>query len=87
MEYQIDPNEAVTTAVHRAIQQSTECESNPDKPLYEVVDPDALNELFAPVDSDTSRRGGRVSFVHGDCRITVENEEYLTVNSITNGGH
>lgn len=87
MEYQIDPDEPVTTAVHRAIEQSAECESNLDKPLFEVVNPDALNALFAPVDSDTSSRGGRVSFVYGDCRITVENAEHLTVNSITNGGY
>jgi len=87
MEYQIDPDESVTTAIVKTIQQSSECESNPDKSLYEVVDPDALNALFTPVDSDTSSRGGRVSFVYGDCRITVDNEEYLTVNSITNGGH
>ena len=82
MEYQIGANEPVTTAVQRAIQQSTECESNHDKSLYEVVDPDALNELFAPIDSDTSRVGGRVSFIHGNCRITVEGDEYLTVTSI-----
>jgi len=86
MEYQIGPNESVTTAVQRAIQQSTECESVPEKSLYEVVDPDALNSLFAPVDSDTSRMGGRVSFIYADCRITVENNEYLKIAPLNKMG-
>ena len=82
MEYQIDSDESVTEAIITATQQSTECDSNPDQQLYDVLDPDALDKLFAPVDKDTPRQGGRVSFRYGNCHVIVKNGESLSIISI-----
>lgn len=39
-------------------------------PLYEVVDPEALEALFAPTVAGADR-GGRVELTYAGCRITI----------------
>lgn len=39
-------------------------------PLYESIDPDALETLFAPAGT-RSRNAGRVTFEYAGCRVTV----------------
>lgn len=47
----------------------------PAVPLYEVIDPDALERLFEPLHkTGESRSEGHVSFSIGDYRITVESD-------------
>jgi hypothetical protein len=41
-----------------------------DVPLGEVIDPDALDALFAP-QFETERRSGRVAFTYGEYEVTV----------------
>ena len=40
--------------------------------LYDTVDPDALNDLFAPTHSGPRRDEGRVSFSVGEYAVTVQ---------------
>lgn len=40
--------------------------------LYEVVDPDALEQLFAPLADGTPRKGGRLVLEIADCEVVVE---------------
>lgn len=39
--------------------------------LYDVLDPDALDALFAPPSDGTPRDGGSVTFPLGDATVTV----------------
>lgn len=41
-----------------------------DPPLFEVVDPDGLDRLFAD-ERDVTRDSGRLTFVMGDHEVTV----------------
>lgn len=52
-----------------------------DSPLYEVIDPDALNTLFAG--RNGSSRGGRVSFRYSDCEVRVESDGEVLVRELS----
>lgn len=41
-------------------------------PLYESIDPDALDDLFGRRHDGGRRTGGRVAFDHGKCAVVVE---------------
>lgn len=41
------------------------------RPLYEVIDPDALDALFGPTASGDCRNGGTVTFRYDGCEVTV----------------
>lgn len=46
-------------------------------PLYEVIDPDALDDLFSPKRDGTPRRAGRVTFRLAGCNVTVRHREIV----------
>lgn len=52
-----------------------------------VVDPDAHDALFQPRADDVPRIGGRVTLVYSDCRITVDNGEYLSLELLESYVH
>ncbi|GAB6861851.1 HalOD1 output domain-containing protein [Haloplanus litoreus] len=79
MEYEIGPNEPVSTAVVRAVSAVQGREPCSLQPLADAVDPGALDALFAPQCGGTPRVGGRLSFVFNGCHVTVDNGEYLTL--------
>ena len=79
MEYEIGPEEAVSTAVVRAVSAVEGREPGSLRPLADIVDPAALDSLFDLRYDGTPRTGGRLSFVYNDCCITIDNGEYLTL--------
>ncbi|ELZ65992.1 hypothetical protein C5B91_09235 [Haloferax sp. Atlit-10N] len=79
MEYEIGPDESVSTAVVRAVSAVEGCEPCALRPLADVIDPAALDSLFGPQYDGTPRTGGRLSFVYDECCITIDNGEYLTL--------
>lgn len=79
MEYDIASDERVSRAVVRAVSAIRGREPSTLDPLSGVLDPAALDALFAPGEDGTPRTGGRLSFVYDGCRITVDNGEYLTL--------
>lgn len=79
MEYEVGRDEPVSTAVVRAVSAVQGEELGSMSPLADVIDPDAVDALFAPRAKDSPRTGGRLSFVYRRCRVTVESGEYLTV--------
>lgn len=79
MESDIGIDERVSTAIVRAVSAVDGREPRSLPPLAGVVDPDALDTLFAPQPDGTARTGGQLSFVYGNCRVSVDNGEYLTV--------
>lgn len=82
MDYDIESNESVSEAVIRAVSALNDLEPCSQQPLMAVVDPDALDALFAVRNNEEPRPGGRVSFVYEHCRVTIDNGEYLTVQPL-----
>jgi hypothetical protein len=79
MEYDIGSDEPVSRAVVRVVSATEGREPQSLPPLANVLNTDALNALFGPKGDDTARTGGRLSFVYSNCRLTIDNGEYLTV--------
>ncbi|WP_324760577.1 HalOD1 output domain-containing protein [Haloarcula sp. GH36] len=52
------------------------------RPLAEIIDPDALDALFAPRENGEQRPGGEVSFIYSECRVTIQNSEYITAHKL-----
>ncbi|WP_435180294.1 HalOD1 output domain-containing protein [Halorussus sp. AFM4] len=78
--YEPDDTERVSTAVLTAVDAASETDARKLKPLYEVVDPDALDALFAPRDDGTPRDGdGHVTLLYGPYRIRVADDDRIAV--------
>lgn len=67
-----EQGERLSEAVVGAVAEATGEDPTSMRPLYEVVDPDALDRLFEP-GSTPSRQSpvGRVSFRYNGCDVTV----------------
>ena len=52
-------------------------------PLYDVIDPDALNGLFAPTETGTPRAPGRVVFSYCGYEVTVSSDGSVRVDEHT----
>lgn len=85
MEYEIGSTESISLAVVRAVSAVEGREPDSLPPLANVLDPEALEGLFAPGPGGTARVGGRISFVYSTCRVTIDNGEYLTLQPIEPG--
>jgi hypothetical protein len=86
METEIGRDEAVSTAVIRAVSAVNGREPDALQPLTAIIDPEALDALFAPRPNGTVRGGGRLSFSYDRCRITIDNGEYLTIEPFETTG-
>lgn len=82
MEYEIGADEAVTTAIVRAVSAVEGRDPGSLPPLAETLDPTAVDALFEPRSDGTPRTGGSLSFVYCRCEVTIENGEYLTINTL-----
>ena len=60
-----------------AMADARDCEMHELSPLYETIDPGALDDLFGHRHDGTPRTEGRVEFVHGDCEVVVEPDHVL----------
>lgn len=52
------------------------------RPLWDVLDPEALDGIFGSKPDGGPRIGGRLTFVYSDCRVTVDNGEFLTIQPL-----
>jgi hypothetical protein len=82
VEYEIGTDESISTAVVRAVGAVEGRDATSLPALADVLDPDALDALFGARSEGTPRSGARLTFVYSKCRITVDNGEYLTLQSI-----
>lgn len=64
-------DEAVTAAVTRGVAAVTDTPLSELDPLFDTVDPDALNRLFDPTAGTSRRDNGWVSFEFNDCAVRV----------------
>lgn len=72
LRYERRENEPTSVAVATALAEfSDEDVTNSSTRLYEYVDPDALDALFADRHDGTSRGGGRVRFDVEDVTVVV----------------
>jgi len=84
VEYDIGVDESVSRAVVRSVSAVEGQEPLSLPPLATVLDTDALDVLFEPRYDGTSRSGGRLSFIYSNCKVTVDNGEYITLKLLEN---
>jgi len=77
--------ESVSMAVVRAVSAVEGREPTSLPPLANVLDTDALDALFNARCDGTPRTGGQLSFVYSNCRLTIDNGEYLTLQPLETG--
>ncbi len=71
----LDDTESVTATIINQIQARENVSSNDLVPLYEVIDPDALNTLFGPTRAGSHRQTtGAVTFHYLGYQVTVSSE-------------
>lgn len=71
----LDDTESVTAAIVNRILARENISSNDLGPLYEVIDPDALNTLFGPTRAGSHRpTTGAVTFQYQGYQVTVTGE-------------
>lgn len=82
----IDPQgqESVSTTVVHALADAKEVDPLELDPLYETLDPDALDALFAPVEGSESGRHGKVSFTTNgyEVEVTSTGRVHLTPQAV-----
>ena len=78
-EYDKPPSISVVEAVLEAVEKDLK----DLRPLYEVIDPDALDQLF---ESPRQSRGGYIMFEFEGCNVTVNGDGSIAVSPQTNDG-
>jgi hypothetical protein len=82
VEYDIETTESVSSAIVRAVSAVDGRPQQYMPPLSNVVDPTALDDLFAARSQGVPRTGGHLSIVYGSCRVVLESDEYLRVTPL-----
>jgi len=72
-----------STAVVETVAIATNREPTATEPLYESVDPDALNALMQSDSAQTSTERITISFVFVDQEVTVHSTGEVIVRSVT----
>lgn len=68
-------DESVSQKVVRAVAEATDVDPLAlDPRLYEVIDPDALDQLF-----DEKRSEGQVDFTMAGCQVSVRADDHVVV--------
>lgn len=94
MTYELSPGETVSEGVITAVSeligadpipkraigtQSAGTENNSHlQPLYNVIDPEALDSLFETTSSETARQSA-VEFTYEGCAVTIHDGRYIIV--------
>lgn len=70
-QYTVADDESLTVQLVQAVADAADVDPvDLSPPLYDAVDPEALEALFAPTEGGTTRRG-RVEFSYAEYRVTV----------------
>lgn len=54
-----------------------------DPPLYDVLDPDALDSLFVPTKAGRARSGGHVAFIYCGYEVTAFSDGDVRARELT----
>lgn len=90
--YELSSDEPFSRAVVRAVSAIVGRKAAPDasapadserelEPLYAAIDPEALDSIFRTTD-DASGTGGRVTFTHQGCEVTIHSEGRLSARPL-----
>lgn len=78
--YEPDPHEPLTKSIVTAVRTVSDRETDELPPLYTVVDPDALNNLFRPPRKTPTRdRNGSVIFEYTAFWVHVASDHTVTI--------
>lgn len=78
-----DGHESVTSAVIAEVaEQAGTDPAEIDQSLYEILDPDALNGLFAPTKMGHARSDGCVEFTYCGYEITAFSDGHVRVREL-----
>jgi Halobacterial output domain 1 len=66
----------------QAIAAREECSIDELPPLYDHLDPDALNTLFAPLTTGTPRSTGHVMVVYAGYQVVVTNDSVVELTPL-----
>ncbi len=72
---------SITVLIQKAITAREQSEWSDCPPLYSVIDPDALDRLFAPTQAGTERRG-TVTFHYCGYEVTVNTDRMVDLDPI-----
>ncbi|WP_225333488.1 HalOD1 output domain-containing protein [Halomicrobium urmianum] len=80
--YRLSEGESLSQAVVHTLAHACDVEpTDLDARLFDAVDPDALDDLFAPAD-DASDRSGSVTFEIAGCRVEIDGASRVLVTPI-----
>lgn len=75
-----ESNDRVSTVIIEAVAAVTDTPPTNMGPLYEVVDPDALNHLFPPLPNGSRCQAERkITFTLNECDITVYGDGLIEI--------
>ncbi len=77
-----DGDRSLAAAIVSAVAELSRKDPTELEVLYEVVDPDALNELFEPTGTDVRRDGGHLWFSLEEYAVTVYGDGFVTVRRL-----
>ncbi|WP_458190515.1 HalOD1 output domain-containing protein [Haladaptatus sp. NG-WS-4] len=74
----------VSEAVLRAVANATGIDPiDIDTPLYDVIDPDALDRLFRPCPTTERKTESKVSFTMGGCTVTITDNRVVEATPLS----
>ena len=71
--------ERVSTKVVTAVAGAKDVDPIDLPPLYDAIDPDALNQLFRPGVQSVGSAAGQVRFTFAGCDVVVDSDNQVTV--------
>lgn len=75
--------EPVAATVIEAVASATNTPVIELDPLYNVINPDALNLLYTPTNGGNQRQtSGKITFPYNDCQVTVHADGEVAVTPI-----
>lgn len=77
-------DDRITETIVRAIAIVTNTPPTDFEPLYESIDPDALNQLFTRPNGDSPQNTSQVSFSYNDCTVQVDATGTIEITSAKN---
>lgn len=73
-------NDRTSTLIVDAVAAITDTPRTDIRPLYTIVDPDALDRLFRPTSTENRRESeSRLSFTLNDCEVTIYGDGWIEI--------
>jgi hypothetical protein len=77
----VQPTESVSEAVVHAVSTTEDCRPTALPPLYNAVNPEALNKIFTVTNNETPVRCGQITFQYSDSVVKIRTNGSPTVQA------